>query len=55
MKLLLIALLPLILVSSLVVSQSIICCAIGVPVLVLWIVSSLVALIPDHLPADPGK
>ena len=49
MKLLVLGLLPIILLSLLRVQQSIIYVAIGVPVLILWILSFVVALMPDGL------
>ena len=54
-KLLVLGLLPIILLSLLMVRQSIIYVAIGIPVLVLWVLSAIVALIPDGLSSDSGK
>ena len=54
-KLLVLGLLPIILLSLLMVRQSIICVAIGIPVLILWVLSAVVALIPDGLSSDPEK
>ncbi len=55
MKLLVLGLLPLILLSLLMVRQSIIYFAIGIPVLIIWALSAIVALIPDGLSSNPGK
>jgi hypothetical protein len=54
-KLLILGLLPIITLSLLMVRQSTIYVAIGIPILILWILSALVALIPDRLSSDPGK
>jgi hypothetical protein len=54
-KLLILGLLPIITLSLLMVRQSIIYVAIGIPILILWILSALVALIPAGLSSDPGK
>jgi hypothetical protein len=55
MKLLVLGLLPIVLLSLLMVRQSIIYVAIGIPVLLLWILSAIVALIPEGLSDYPGK
>lgn len=55
MKLLVLGLLPIILLSILMVRQSIIYVAIGIPVLILWVLSAIVALIPEGLSRDSGK
>ena len=49
MKLLLIGLLPIILLSVVMVRQSILYYGIGIPMLILWIISAFVALIPDDV------
>jgi len=54
-KLLVLGLLPIILLSVLMVRQSIIYCAIGIPVLLLWILSAIVALIPEGLQHNSGR
>jgi hypothetical protein len=54
-KLLVLGFLPIILLSLLMVRQSIIYVAIGIPVLILWVLSAVVALIPDGLSSDPEK
>jgi len=48
-KLLLIGLLPIILLSAVTVRQSILYYGIGIPVLMLWIISAFVTLIPDDV------
>ena len=55
MKLLVMALLPLVLLSLLMVRQSIIYVAIGVPVLLLWVLSAVAALIPGKVRSDHGR
>ncbi len=54
-KILLLGLLPIMLLSALAVQTSIICYAVGVPVLALWMLSALVALKPGQLHGDAGK
>jgi hypothetical protein len=54
-KLLVLGLVPIMLLSLLMVRQSIIYVAIGIPVLILWVLSAIVALIPDGLSSDSGK
>ena len=49
MKILLLGLLPIILLSVVMVRQSILYYGIGIPVLILWIISAFVALIPDDV------
>ena len=49
MKILLLGLLPIILLSVIMVRQSILYYGIGIPVLILWIISAFVALIPDDV------
>jgi hypothetical protein len=48
-KILLLGLLPIILLSVIMVRQSILYYGIGIPVLILWIISAFVALIPDDV------
>ncbi len=52
MKLLLLGLLPLILLSLVRMHQPIIYFAIGVPVLLLWVVSAIVPMKPEGLSGD---
>ena len=52
---LLLGVLPVILLSVFMVRQSIIFFVIGVPVLILWIISVIVALIPGESSRDSGK
>ena len=54
-KLLILTLVPFVLVSGLAFPRSILSYAIGIPVLVLWMVSSLIALRPDRLHRDAGR
>jgi hypothetical protein len=54
-KLLVLGLLPIILLSLFMVRLSIIYFAIGIPVLILWGLSAIVALIPDGVSGDSGR